>query len=112
MRRKPRSGAWTFWISQPKGLADGSRRSPRVFRGGDLRATAQERSRTPAGFPDLLLPSVLEIGVAQSQILAVRTASQVTRRRGRAVVTWLCLAPPLRGAGPSDSFPVVVPPLP
>ena len=33
----------------PKGMPDGSRRSPRVSWGGDLRATVLDRTRTPAG---------------------------------------------------------------
>src|ERR1019366_6335637 len=42
-----KTGIWTFWISQPEGLPEGSRRSPRVFGGGDLRATAQEEAQHP-----------------------------------------------------------------
>jgi hypothetical protein len=60
----PAQGVWTFWSSQPRGLPDGSRRSPRGLWGGDLRETAQERSCTPAGVPDRLLLRVLETGVA------------------------------------------------
>jgi hypothetical protein len=43
------AGVWTFWNSQPEGFPEGGRRSPRVFGGGDLRATAQEKSCPPAG---------------------------------------------------------------
>ena len=59
-----KTGIWTFWISQPEGLPEGSRRSPRVFGGGDLRGTAHEKSCTPTGVPDPSLPSRLEIGIA------------------------------------------------
>ena len=61
-------GVWTFWISQPEGLPEGSRRSPRVFWGGDLRATAQEKSCTLAGVPDSSRPRLLEIDVVPEPI--------------------------------------------
>ena len=40
---------WAFMSSQPEGLPDGSRKSPRGSWGGDFRATAQNRACTPAG---------------------------------------------------------------
>jgi hypothetical protein len=63
-----KTGIWTFWIRQPEGLPEGSRRSPRVFGGGDLRATAQEKSCTHAGVPDSSRPHLLEIGVVPEPI--------------------------------------------
>ena len=52
------------WIGQPGGLREGSRSVAEGFWGGDFRATAREKSCTPAGVPDPSLPSLIEIGVA------------------------------------------------
>jgi len=58
----PTPGVWTLRFSQPGGLSDGGRRG--VFGGGDLRATAREKSCTPAGVPDSSLSGLLEIDVS------------------------------------------------
>ena len=51
-------------------------------------------------------------GPIRSQVLAVRTAGQMTRSAGPCRRHVVGSGTPLRGAGPSDAFPVVVPPLP
>ena len=42
--RMPPAGVWTFWTSQPEGLLEGSRRSPRFWEA----TSGQRRRRCPA----------------------------------------------------------------
>ena len=54
-RRNACSWSWTFRTRQPEGLPEAHRRSPGLFEAGDLRATGQKMSCTPARMPDLSL---------------------------------------------------------
>jgi hypothetical protein len=106
----------------PKGLPDGSRRSPRVFGGGDLRATAQEGFCTPAGCQTrccrgcsrLALPRIFELApfghgfhsshCITTQLLAVRSAGRATLRAGPSNRRLVGSGTPVRGAGPTDAL--------
>jgi hypothetical protein len=75
------SGVWAFWVGQPAGLPEGSRRSPGVMGA----ATSGQRRRrapcTPDGVPDSSLPSLLEIGVAPENRVGTRQVAAVTSPR-------------------------------
>jgi hypothetical protein len=79
------------------------------FLGADLRATKHERARTPAGRQThccragsrLALPERIELAPYRPQILAVRTAGQVTLPSNRRLVG---SGTPLRGAQPPDAL--------
>jgi hypothetical protein len=77
-------GFWSLDLlnESTRRVADGSRRSPRVFRGGDLRATAQERACTPAGCQTHCCRAGSRLALPQNRFLAVRAAGQVTRSAG------------------------------
>jgi hypothetical protein len=88
----------------PKGWPDGSRRSPRVSWGGDLRATAQDRTCTPAGCQTRCWRAGSRLSLPQSQVLAVRSAGQATLRAGPSNRRLVGSGTPVRGAGPTDAL--------
>jgi hypothetical protein len=88
----------------PKGWPDGSRRSPRVSWGGDLRATAQDRTCTPAGCQTRCWRAGSRLALPHSQVLTVRTAGQATLRAGPSNRRLVGSGTPVRGAEPSDAL--------
>jgi hypothetical protein len=96
--RARRCAPWCLGIlvQSTRRVANGSRRSPRVPWGGDLRATVQERACTPTGVPDSLPPRLLEI--ASEPITCCEICRPGGSERWAARASYLWVWHPLRGA--------------
>jgi hypothetical protein len=93
-------------------VGNGSWRPPKVFLRRRPPGNGAGESQHPGGVPDSSPPRVIEVGFAQSQLLALRTAVGLTRNARPFCGQVSGSGTPVRGAGPSDAFPVVVPPFP
>ena len=98
-------GVWSLCSSQPGGLPDGSRWSPRVVRGGDHREASRKRSRTPAGVPDSWLPRAHESGVAPKRRACCENSGPIDPECGAVLSSVGWFWHPSPGCWPIRRFP-------